>query len=254
MSNARIICLYILHLMVAVLIGVGLQDAAGRHVAQAIGNLAGLLFFLAVYRHVSGGKLFAWRPEKRIFTGRDMAILAAGSIMAGIAIKSGMGLIDDAFYFVAGGMDMGAFQEMINEDAVRLQKIWGWPLVLMLATGAVREELIYRKYLQGHFAKYGLLAGAGVSAVIFAAIHFRPDYIFAALLFSLLYVVTGHLWAAMLAHFSANMFFGVWVWLAGAPQAEAVWALGVLSFALCVMFAIDSVRRVRAQGGLGAGA
>ena len=44
MSNARIICLYILHLMVAVLIGVGLQDAAGRHVAQAIGNLAGLLF------------------------------------------------------------------------------------------------------------------------------------------------------------------------------------------------------------------
>ena len=181
-------------------------------------------------------------------------MLAAGSIMAGIAIKSGMGLIDDAFYFVAGGMDMGAFQEMINEDAVRLQKIWGWPLVLMLATGAVREELIYRKYLQGHFAKYGLLAGAGVSAVIFAAIHFRPDYIFAALLFSLLYVVTGHLWAAMLAHFSANMFFGVWVWLAGAPRAKAVWALGVLSFALCVMFAIDSVRRVRAQGGFGAGA
>ena len=166
MSNARIICLYILHLMVAVLIGVGLQDAAGRHVAQAIGNLAGLLFFLAVYRHVSGGKLFAWRPEKRVFTGKDMAMLAAGSIMAGIAIKSGMGLIDDAFYFVAGGMDMGAFQEMINEDAVRLQKIWGWPLVLMLATGAVREELIYRKYLQGHFEKYGLLAGAGVSAVI----------------------------------------------------------------------------------------
>ena len=147
MSNARIICLYILHLMVAVLIGVGLQDVAGRHVAQAIGNLAGLLFFLAVYRHVSGGKLFAWRPEKRIFTGREMAMLAAGSIMAGIAIKSGMGLIDDVFYFVAGGMDMGAFQEMINEDAVRLQKIWGWPLVLMLATGAVREELIYRKYL-----------------------------------------------------------------------------------------------------------
>ena len=35
-----------------------------------------------------------------------MAMLAAGSIMAGIAIKSGMGLIDDAFYFVAGGMDM----------------------------------------------------------------------------------------------------------------------------------------------------
>ena len=67
MSNARIICLYILHLMVAVLIGVGLQDAAGRHVAQAIGNLAGLLFFLAVYRHVSGGKLFAWRPEKKSF-------------------------------------------------------------------------------------------------------------------------------------------------------------------------------------------
>lgn len=50
------------------------------------------------------------------------------------------------------------------------------------------------------------------------------------------------------------MFFGVWMWLAGAPQAKAVWALGVLSFALCVMFAIDSVRRVRAQGGLGAGA
>ena len=86
--------------------------------------------------------------------------------MAGIAIKSGMGLIDDAFYFVADGMDMGAFQEMINEDAVRLQKIWGWPLVLMLATGAAREELIYRKYLQGHFAKYGLLAGAGASTVI----------------------------------------------------------------------------------------
>lgn len=64
MSDARIICLYILHLMVAVLIGVGLQDAAGRHVAQAIGNLAGLLFFLAVYRHVSGGKPFVWRPEK----------------------------------------------------------------------------------------------------------------------------------------------------------------------------------------------
>ena len=174
--------------------------------------------------------------------------------MAGIAIKSGMGLIDDAFYFVAGGMDMGAFQEMINEDAVRLQKIWGWPLVLMLATGAVREELIYQKYFQGHFEKYGLLAGAGVSAVIFVAIHFRSDYIFAALLFSLLYVVTGHLWAAMLAHISANMFFGVWVWLAGAPQVEAVWTLGVLSFALCVMFAIDSVRRVRAQGGFGAGA
>ena len=248
MSNARIICLYILHLMVAVLIGVGLQDAAGRHVAQAIGNLAGLLFFLAVYRHVSGGKLFAWRPEKRVFTGKDMAMLAAGSIMAGIAIKSGMGLIDDAFYFVAGGMDMGAFQEMINEDAVRLQKIWGWPLVLKLSL------LPEGGFLQGHFAKYGLLAGAGVSAVIFAAIHFRPDYIFAALLFSLLYVVTGHLWAAMLAHFSANMFFGVWVWLAGAPRAKAVWALGVLSFALCVMFAIDSVRRVRAQGGFGAGA
>ena len=87
--------------MVAVLIGVGLQDVAGRHVAQVIGNLAGLLFFLAVYRHVSGGKLFAWCPEKRIFTGRDMAMLAAGSIMAGIAIKSGMGLIDDVFYFVA---------------------------------------------------------------------------------------------------------------------------------------------------------
>ena len=111
--------------MVAVLIGVGLQDAAGRHIAQAIGNLAGLLFFLAVYRYVSGGKLFAWCPEKRIFTGREIAMLAAGSIMAGIAIKSGMGLIDDVFYFVAGGMDMGAFQEMINEDAVRLQKIWG---------------------------------------------------------------------------------------------------------------------------------
>lgn len=74
------------------------------------------------------------------------------------------------------------------------------------------------------------------------------------MLFSLLYVVTGHLWAAMLAHFSANMFFGVWVWLAGAPQVEAVWTLGVLSFALCVMFAIDSVRRVRAQGDFGAGA
>ena len=135
-------------------------------------------------------------------------MLAAGSIMAGIAIKSGMGLIDDAFYFVAGGMDMGAFQEMINEDAVRLQKIWGWPLVLMLATGAVREELIYRKYLQGHFAKYGLLAGAGVSAVIFAAIHFRSDYIFAALLFSLLYVVVG-------GH--AGAFFGKYVF----------WRLGV---------------------------
>ena len=75
MSNARIICLYILHLMVAVLIGVGLQDAAGRHVAQAIGNLAGLLFFLAVYRHVSGGKLFAWRPEKRVLTEKDIASL-----------------------------------------------------------------------------------------------------------------------------------------------------------------------------------
>ena len=37
-------------------------------------------------------------------------------------------------------------------------------------------------------------------------------------------------------------------------QVKAVWALGVLSFALCVMFSIDSVKRVRAQGSFGAGA
>ncbi len=85
-------------------------------------------------------------------------------------------------------------------------------LLIIAASPAILEELLYRGYLQGRLmTRLSPAAAIGLSSVIFTAMH-GSLYLTVALLPSALWIgflawVSGSIWASMLIHFGSNGLF-----------------------------------------------
>ena len=83
-------------------------------------------------------------------------------------------------------------------------------LIITLLLGAAVEEISYRRILQSYFCrKYGLWAGILGVSVAFGAIHASIGAILAGFCLALLYVYSGRLWVAIIAHATSNLAIAV---------------------------------------------
>lgn len=90
------------------------------------------------------------------------------------------------------------------------------------------EELLFRGVIYGWMrARFGVAAGAMLSAVVFSLPHLYPEVLFPVFVlgvaFALIYEWTGTLWASFAVHAAHNSLHLVWLYLSlhyGAPPPD----------------------------------
>jgi CAAX prenyl protease-like protein len=118
-------------------------------------------------------------------------------------------------------------------DPHRADGTMNWPLAVGRLAGLalvvpVMEELFWRSFLLRWIQKHDFLAvsprqvGGGAmlaSTALFAAEHYRWFAgLIAGALYALLYMRTGNLWVAIIAHMVTNAMLGIWVLATGSWQ------------------------------------
>jgi len=137
-----------------------------------------------------------------------------GSLFLWLAVAFVAGL---AFRFGISGVVLGVLQVVdpqsiateLNElaaarnDPTLPLDVLAFLLVLIDATN---EEIVYRRILQTYFrARYGLVIGVIGVAMAFGAIHASIPAALVGLWLGLLYLFTGRLWVAAVAHAVGNL-------------------------------------------------
>jgi membrane protease YdiL (CAAX protease family) len=118
---------------------------------------------------------------------------------------------------------------------------------LLALIDATNEEVVYRRILQTCFsARYGLAVGVIGTAVVFGAIHASIPAALAGLWLGLLYLLSGRLWVAAVAHAVGNL--GVFAMAAmQRPGVQGVYLatcyLAAAVMMVVMIWAIMSVRR-----------
>lgn len=123
-------------------------------------------------------------------------------------------------------------------------------LFMAFLIGAIDEEIMYRGVLQGHFhSKYGIIVGIILANVIFGLSHFNALTILVGFALSIVYILSGRLWVAVLAHASGNIaYFMVSPQLKGMTWEDYLFASGVsaaMLISLCVVAVVLVSRRTR---------
>ena len=88
-----------------------------------------------------------------------------------------------------------------------------WVTILILFTGALMEEMLFRGYFALDLMQYGILVAVLVSSVIFTVIHFMTakvnlyqaiEWFIGGVALFLIYIASGSIWVAAIAHFIKN--------------------------------------------------
>jgi membrane protease YdiL (CAAX protease family) len=184
------------------------DHAEVQRLAVAVGSaMSAVIFVLLV---MLGGKqsisavLAATTAEHRPAGG--LLLWAALAVIAGVAIRFGISGL------VLGGMQIldpaRVTAELDELAAVRHDPTL--PLdalaVLLVLIDAANEEIVYRRFLQTFFCRrFGLWAGVIGVAGVFGVMHGSLPIVLTGIWLGLLYLCSGRLWVAILAHASTNL-------------------------------------------------
>jgi membrane protease YdiL (CAAX protease family) len=118
-------------------------------------------------------------------------------------------------------------------------------LIIGTLLGAAIEEFTYRRVLQSFFCRrYGLWAGVIGVAIAFGAVHASVVIMLVGFSLALLYMVSGRLWVAIIAHTTGNLAVPV---VASLPLGQGVLlvccAISAALLILAAAFAIGALRR-----------
>lgn len=106
---------------------------------------------------------------------------------------------------------MGYAMDLIKPE-LSLPEWLGWFVFKNLLFTCVAEEVLFRGYLQNVLSRYGNVIAVVGSSLLFGLIHFAGglSFVFLATLagaaYGLIYLATGRLYLAILAHFLFNLY------------------------------------------------
>lgn len=241
---------FILAKLVAIVAGVALTRGHPefQHLASSFASTTSLVLFILLVM------LGARQSPGQVIAATSVDYRPAGGLLRWIAIAVLAGL---ALRFGISGLVLGMFQVLdpeqiaaeikdlvaVLDDPARPLDVLAYLLVLVDATN---EEILYRRILQTWSCRrFGLTGGVLGVALIFGAIHASPAALVMGLWLGLLYLYSGRLWVAAVAHAVTNLA----VYLLAAmqqPGTQALFfALSYAAAALTVVATIFAMRAVR---------
>ena len=172
------------------------------------------------------------------------------AVLLGLLIRFG---VEGGYVYALNLYDHGAASAEFSSLIEKYSDDQALPtVVLSLAflIGAIDEEIMYRGVLQGHFqSKYGIIVGIILANVIFGLAHFNALTILVGFALSIVYILSGRLWVAVLAHASGNIaYFLVSPQLRSMTWEGYLFASGVsaaILISLCVAAVVIVSRRTR---------
>lgn len=135
-----------------------------------------------------------------------LLLWVAIAMLAGLIFRFGIsGLaygMEQLFHLLQSSPQSTALHGAPADPEVRIDAL----LLFAVLLGASVEEFSYRRVLQSYFCrKYGLWTGIFGVSTAFGAIHASPAVIVAGFCLALLYLYSGRLWVAIIAHATANL-------------------------------------------------
>ncbi len=169
------------------------------------------------------------------------------AILAGLIFRFGIGglgyAIDVALHLFQPSLPDPSLIEVPKGSLPRFDAL----LIVAVLLGAAVEEYAYRRILQSYFCrKYGLWTGILGVSVAFGAVHASIGVILAGSCLALLYLYSGRLWVAIVAHATANL--AVYAMNVLQPSEEALLACCGISAVILVAalaFATQAIRRTQ---------
>lgn len=160
-----------------------------------------ILVWLAVHRH--GGTLTAWGLSLRRWPRRVAAGMGAGVVLLGVSIFS------ERLYAGVFLISPSQHPLVAKVEAAATWRELALPLFLAAVAAPLAEELLYRLFTFTALRdRFGLWAGAVVSAAIFAIFHFNAYWLAEMIVvgtgLALLYQYSGSLLTAITAHSFIN--------------------------------------------------
>lgn len=153
-------------------------------VSTALTGVVTLAFVIARHRFAGVRALFGPRAFRR----SDILSGAAHGIAAFLVINIGFALLMELLVQVVGG-ELPTVQEGLREAAADAEVLFFISAILI---APVAEELFFRGLLfQKLRQRLGLWPGAGLSAVLFAALHYEPGNVEGSLYAFLVLVPVG---------------------------------------------------------------
>ena len=147
--------------------------------------------------------------------------LAGGIVVTGIALEA-MFLLHLRLLPVPAEDPFAEMFAMANEP-------WGWlPLFLLIVVLApIIEETVFRGWIQRPLERlWGPAPAVGITALLFALVHFIPEYLpyyfVVGLLLGTLVVLTRSLWASIALHTANNVQSMALMFLGGGDFAEEI--------------------------------
>jgi membrane protease YdiL (CAAX protease family) len=209
-STREIIFAFILAKLVATAAGAILASGHPEieRFAVTLGSTASMVFFVLLImlggrqsvREVIAATAVARKP------GGNVLLWAVVAVLAGFGMRFGIGGLVLGTYHVVDPAsivtEIRDLAEVLNDATHPLDAI----AYLLVLVDAANEEIVYRRILQNCFCgRFGLVAGVIGVAVAFGAVHGSVPIMLVGIWLGLLYLHSGRLWVAVLAHAAANL-------------------------------------------------
>lgn len=165
--------------------------------------------------------LFVWmvasRPKKMIFQrafGDGAGMLSIHGLMwlplaviAGVLFRNGAeGLYVSTAYIFSPEIALREIVDLRHYYIETNGPIFDFFLVGATLVGALEEEFVYRGIaLWCLWDRFGRFAAIIITSVFFGLMHVNPIAILAGLLIAAIYIISGRLWVAIIAHATGNL-------------------------------------------------
>jgi membrane protease YdiL (CAAX protease family) len=247
---ARVLALALVAMAAAMLLAqLGLPNVVSLFVMQG-----GFLGLPLLYARKAGLRPFVDSGYVRL-SHRQIALVLIAS-MGSFWLLYGLTKVQAEIFRVIGQEKVAQEEEQqLNRSIEALKEQGALPAVsLLVVVPAICEETFFRGILfRGLLPRFGLAISLGSTSLLFAAVHGtwaqKGIMIFLGCYFGVLVVLTGSLWASVLAHAVNNLAVVTmnWIYGTGVSDFNAPWWLYVSS-AVVFALAITSLALERNRG------
>lgn len=222
------------------------RENAAYFIGSAI-SIAVFLVLVMVGTRQSLPRILAATAVRRAPLAGNIGAWLIISIVMGVVIRLGMGGVATGVFEVLdptrSSSEYASVVASYQDPSSRFNAV----LVISFLVGAIDEELCFRKIMQWHFCRrFGLIGGILGISIVFGAMHRSFPIALVGICLALLYVVSGRLWVAIIAHTVGNLTFPLLATLQIPLERGVFFAVCYMAAALLIaamLFAVLTIRR-----------